>query len=301
MPVRHNSPRSTSLLRVLLLATPFVLPQLGAAQAPSKHTPETVDRPTRIYTEEQEALDKRRLAFAWRELELNTRRNNWKLQAENDDLKIEITTLQGSSADTEKLAADKVYASMAQEAVDAQNTFTYFWFIGKGANPPQQVRDLESRFDDAVKKCFPEQTESRMSSDARESCQDLHEIYLGIAPLKDKPNRLYSLFDEPRSVHPTEAQRLLSVDTLRLQADTASHIAASAKNMLLMADRLVIDIDKQLRIDEWSNSMVARHNAAHPNRLMAADSFLHDLLLQHQKALSDLNAKNRPVAVKEHR
>jgi hypothetical protein len=300
MQARTGYRHAIFLLLVLLLAAPITLPLSGAAQAaptnPSKNVHQFLDQAAPTYTEEQETQDKRKLAFAWRELQLNSEHTKWNLLVENDSLKNEIATLQGGSPDAEKLSADRIRASMSQEAVEIQSAFTHFWFLSKDANPPERVRDLEGRFDNAIKKCFPEQTETSPSGDAQQDCHDVHEIYLSIEPLKDKTNRLLSLFNEPPSTHPTEAQRLLAADSLQLRSDAGSRMNDRLKKMLLATDRAIVDIDKQLRIDEWNNSMVGRHNAAHPDHPLASDSYLHDQLLRLRKTLTDTNAKNRPRA-----
>lgn len=297
------------LIFSILLATALI-PYISSAQTTSTTSAHAKPlRPqsahpastTETYTKEQEEQDSRKLAFAWRELEESGALSNWNLMVENDRLDNQIADLQGGNPNSEKLDTDKTYAARAKEASDIQTAFTDFWFVSRDAVKQNQSRDAEGRFDEAIKKCFPAEGDAVTSlAQANQNCHDLHEIYTLIEPMMNEDVTPISLFYEPAPVHPTEAQRLMSKDATRMRLDAASKWSSKAKRMILATDSIVLNTDKQLRIIEWNDSMVARHNRAHPDHLLANDSALHDLLLKHRSTMLSLNEKARSTVARIH-
>jgi hypothetical protein len=256
---------------------------------------------TETYTTDQEEQDNRKLAFAWRELEVSGALSNWNLLVENDRLENQIADLQGGDPNQEKFETDKAFAARAKEASEIQSAFTDFWFVSRDAVKQNQSREAESRFDGAIKKCFPEEQDSVTSlAKANQNCHDLYEINTLIEPMINKNIASISLFHEPTTAHPTAAQRLMSEDSTRMRLDTSSKKPSNAKKMILVTDIIVLNTDRQLRIIEWNDSMVARHNRAHPDHLLANDSALHDHLLKLRSTMLSLNERTRSTVARIH-
>lgn len=283
----------------ILLAIALV-PCMSFSQSTSKPSPHAATLKQKApeisasYTAEQEEQDKLKLAFAWRELNLLSNLKGRNLKVENDVLLNQVAELQGGRPDLEKLETDKGYVVSATEAVEIQAAFTDIWFVSRDANKQSQTGDAQGRFDEAIKNCFPEQLDAVTSlEDANRNCQAIDEIYNLIAPLTSKSAQSISLFHEPATAHPTAAQRMMSEDAARMRLDAASKRPLQRKKKILAADELLLNTDKELRIDEWNNAMVSRHNIAHPEHLLASDSFLHDQLLGLRHTLLSVNEKAR--------
>lgn len=269
------------------------MPKSSAPSTPLRQQALKLAVITETYTTEQEEQDKRKLAFAWRELDLFSNLKNRNLEVDNDVLANQIAEIQGGNPDLERLEADKGYAVSAKEAADIQSAFTDFWFASPDENKQNQSSDAERRFDEAIKECFPEQDAATSVVEANHKCQALHEIYELLDPLINKSTKPISLFDEPPTKHPTAAQRLLSEDSMRMRFDMAAKRSSKAKKMTLATDAIVLSTDKQLRIVEWNDSMVTRHNRVHPDHPLANDSALHDQLLKLRSTMLSLNEKTR--------
>jgi hypothetical protein len=165
---------------------------------------------------------------------------------------------------------DRFVIDQDKAAIEIANKFSQIWFGTGDKRTMGQMLDVEQEFDAAVHECIPENgITAETLDDLKSSCADLRRIYIKVSLYQSKTKTVPSMFKETIEGEPTMAQKLLKTDTMQLERDTASVRSKEIKAELIQGDKMLVKLDKMLRLAEMTQDSVIKHNNAHPDKPMA--------------------------------